>query len=120
MAAEQNENKTPSADVFAGVDELFLLKRNRRIVRLLWTEGSPAPADNFGVWHTFDTAGEFIVMVKKQAKYFLKSTFYVGLLKCLFVRKQFRPFPKKPPASPVPLFPKAICICRFGMKSAFC
>jgi len=38
MAAEQNENKTPSADVFAGVDELFLLKRNRRIVRLLRDE----------------------------------------------------------------------------------
>jgi len=38
MATEQNENKTPSADVFAGVDELFLLKRNRRIVRLLRDE----------------------------------------------------------------------------------
>jgi len=38
MAAEQNENKTPPADVFAGVDELFLLKRNRRVVRLLRDE----------------------------------------------------------------------------------
>ena len=33
-----NEKKTPPADVFAGLDELFLLKRNRSVVRLLRDE----------------------------------------------------------------------------------
>jgi len=33
-----NEKRTPPTDVFAGLDELFLLKRNRSVVRLLRDE----------------------------------------------------------------------------------